>query len=90
MAQLSEMKERLRCAEETNGDDRRLGNLNTLNALQVRLEFWMSILKERDSRGPSSMELAVILDDLNVTALDELEQRACRRTGYERQDAKIS
>ena len=76
------MSRRLQDVEQSNGDERRLGNLNTLNALCVRLDSWMSILKDRQ-RGPSGMELAMILDDLNDAALMELRQCASRLTSYE-------
>jgi len=74
----------LKRAEESNGHDRRLGNLNKLNDLQQRLRHWMTILQKR-GQGPSGMELAVILDDLHDTALKDRRRRARRSTSYDRE-----
>ena len=57
------VEEILAVAAKVNGTDSRLKRQNRLNALNIRLEHWLTALRMR-SKGPSLMEMGLIVEDI--------------------------
>ena len=53
----------LAVAAKVNGTDSRLERQNRLNALNIRLEAWLSALHARH-KGPSLREMDLIVEDI--------------------------
>ena len=57
------VEEILAVAAKVNGIDSRCERQNRLNALNIRLEAWLSALHAR-KEGPSLMEMGLIVEDI--------------------------
>lgn len=77
---IQELLEQLRSADDTNDVEGRLGSVKAFNELKSRVDLWMQLVGEL-SKGPSGLQLAVVLDDL-APYWNELRKRARRQTPY--------
>ena len=58
------VEELLAVAAEVDGMESRLDRQNRLNELKIRLEYWLSALRNRREGPPSLMEMGLIVGDI--------------------------
>lgn len=78
--QAQDLRERLKSADETNGQDRRIANRAHLRKFEQKWKLLSSMEGELED-GPSGLQLAVMLDDL-TPCWEALRKRARRQTPY--------
>ena len=58
------VEEILAVATKVDGRESRLERQNRLNELKIRLEYWLSALRNRREGPPSLREMGLILEDM--------------------------